>query len=1044
MKRGDESTREKLVRELFFEACDFEDVEARDRFLDDACGDDSRLRNEIYTLLSAHKESNTLLERNFLEEFDDSLDSLIGTTIGRYRILEKLGEGGFGEVYRVEQLEPIRRELALKIIKPGMDSREIIRRFESERQALAMLDHQNIAHIVDAGATDSGRPYFVMELACGLPITKYCDQNRLKIDGRLKLIEYICQGVHHAHQKGILHRDLNPSNIIVVQQDGRVIPKIIDFGIAKSLQGHLTGRTIPTRRELFVGTPDYVSPEQFTMNSDELDNRTDIYSLGSILYELVCGSPPFGKERFKHAGLSEINHVLTEVDPEKPSTHIHQSQDEQETLDQRSSTLAKLKTKLRGDLDAIIMKCLEKDRSRRYACVDDLAQDLAAFLDSRPVKASSPGLVYRGIRLLRRTRHVFFGWTAAGLLLIGLIAVLSKPFWGVVYPGKNEKSIAVLPFKDHSRMVENRHFTDGIHEGLIVEVSKIPGLKVIAEPSVREYRDSDKSLNTIANELGVELLLNGAVRWADDSVQLRVQLLDPEDNSHMWANTYIRLLTAENVFDIQYEISTEIASALGVVLLADESESEGQFPTTNLEALEAYYRGLECARNRSIVSTREAIAHFKKAVSIDDTFASAHAALATELLNLIRTSGISLDSMLDEVEAHIARGMEIDSSSSANYVVLAKLKALQRQYPEAESAIDKAIQLDPNNSNAYITKSWLLSLGPGGVLDWEMGSRQSIYLHKKALELDPNNPDALDWMAKVLTAEGRFEEALELRESFVSNRPTDVQALYALAEHLTRETRQFNEAIVLLRKAHSIDPSNTQVLEGLCTNYLLLGDLEAGMYWIDRYIGIQQDVLLRSQRSALKAIHQGTKEDRMESALKGLEEYPKDNNLLWHVTEVDLMNGHENLARLRYANAYPELFSKDAKVDMKVLWQAMNIARVLFLVDNAEQAKLLVDGCWDVLEKSLPDEYPVLKALLDVLDGNHDLAIDELNRFVEAGGSPYQILNRREFDVLGESPAFQSLLAEGDKRMAKQLQQLRQMEADGQLSPIPEMPAKQE
>lgn len=1041
----DDRQREIRVRDLFLEACDLDDPEQLEQFLDQACADDRQARQEVESLLSAEKESNTLFNKNFVEEFEESLGSLVGSKVGRYQVLEKLGEGGFGEVYRVEQLDPIRRKLALKIIKPGMDSREIIRRFESERQALALLDHQNICHIVDAGATEPGRPYFVMELASGQPITRYCDEHGLSIDERLNLFKQVCSGVEHAHKNGILHRDLNPSNIIIVEHDGQAIPKIIDFGIAKSIQGHLTGKTILTRREVFVGTPDYMSPEQFTLSSDDLDHRTDLYSLGCILYELVCGTTPFGKGRLKQAGLSEISRVLIEEDPEKPSTHIQKTQDTEELAENRDCTSAKLERKLRGDLDGIILKCLEKDRHRRYASVEELQQDLDAFLESRPVKASSPGIFTRSMKMLRRSRQSLSGWVAAFVLLIGLTVVLGTSFFSNSTSGEYEKSIGVLPFEDHGENVENRYFSDGIHEGLLVQISRIPGMRVIAETSVREYRDTGKNLKTIAEELGVSLLLKGGIRWAADSVQLNVQLLDPEDNTTIWADTYIRKLSPENVFEIEQEISTEVANALGVVLSSDATKPEERFPTTSIQALEAYYRGLECRKNVATNSTQEAIAHFKNAISLDENFAQAHTALASALMNLKLRSGVSLLDVLEEVDYHIARAMELDDASSPTHVALATLRILQRQYEEAGIAIEKAIQLDPSNSDAYTTKAMLLSLGPGGFPNYELGPRERIHLYEKALELDPNNANAMNWRVRILTAEGRHEEALELRKSIVATKPNDVLALYDLSVLLTRDAqkeRNFIEAVVVLRKAHSIDPYYIPVLNSLYMKHMVLGDYEAGRFWLDRYLSVQQERLSWLWRKADKEHHFGTAEDRLKTALLGLQESPRHTELLRHATEVDIMNGQADLARHRWKSAYPELFERDAKVDLNVIYETECVARILLLTGETEQAQHLIDGCWKVLDKSLPNEYRTLKSVLHVLEGDYDLALEKLRSLVEENYPPHHLRFYTEFAVLQDNPEFQSIVAEGERRMAEQLQQIHELEADGELAPIPDMPGK--
>src|SRR5688500_6720872 len=328
-----------------------------------------------------------------------------GGTIGRYKLLERIGEGGFGVVYMAEQLAPVRRKVALKVIKPGMDSRQVLARFDAERQALAIMDHPNIAKVFDGGMTDTGRPYFVMELVKGEPITSYCDANQLAPRQRLELFVQVCDAVQHAHQKGVIHRDIKPTNVLVMMYDTKPVVKVIDFGVAKALGQELTDRTLFTGFAQLLGTPLYMSPEQAGQSGLDVDTRSDIYSLGVLLYELLTGTTPFDKERFRRAAQEEIRRIIREEEPPRPSTRLSESKDRLPSISaQRHTEPAKLTKLVRGELDWIVMKALEKDRSRRYETANGLARDVQRYLNDETVQACPPSAGYRLGKFARRNK----------------------------------------------------------------------------------------------------------------------------------------------------------------------------------------------------------------------------------------------------------------------------------------------------------------------------------------------------------------------------------------------------------------------------------------------------------------------------------------------------------------------------------------------------------------------------------------------------------------------------------------------------------------
>jgi serine/threonine protein kinase/Tfp pilus assembly protein PilF len=408
-------------RELFAQALQIESAAQRATFLDQACGGDAALRGRVDGLLSEHENLGSYLEVPAAAMAVATIEPAIkrpGARIGRYRLLEQLGEGGMGTVWVAEQTEPVKRRVALKLIKPGMDTRQVLSRFEAERQALAVMDHPNIAKVFDGGMTEEGRPYFVMEYVKGVPITEYCDNARLSIRERLDLFVPVCQAVQHAHQKGIIHRDLKPSNILVCLYDGIPIPKVIDFGLAKAISQPLTEHTLYTAHGLMVGTPLYMSPEQAEFNNLDVDTRTDIYSLGVILYELFTGTTPLEKRQFKDAALQEILRLIKEVEPPKPSAKLSSSASLPSIAAQRSLEPAQLSRLVRGDLDWIVMKSLEKDRSRRYETANGLARDIARYLNDEPVEASPPSAAYRLQKFVRRNKRTLATAALVGLMLM--------------------------------------------------------------------------------------------------------------------------------------------------------------------------------------------------------------------------------------------------------------------------------------------------------------------------------------------------------------------------------------------------------------------------------------------------------------------------------------------------------------------------------------------------------------------------------------------------------------------------------------------------
>ena len=420
--------------EVFHQALALSLPGERAAYLERACAGDPVLRASIEALLQADEGASGFLLRpppGLAAHIDQPGREGPGTAIGPYKLLEPIGEGGMGVVYMAEQMQPLRRKVALKVIKPGMDTRQVIARFEAERQALALMDHPNIARILDAGATESGRPYFVMELVRGIPITEYCDRNRLTIAERLDLFMLVCQAVQHAHQKGIIHRDLKPSNVLITLHDGVPVPRVIDFGIAKATgQQSLTDKTLYTGFAELIGTPMYLSPEQAELSGIDVDTRSDIYSLGVLLYELLTGTTPFDHATFRKAALDEVRRIIREHEPPSPSTRLSGFDQTQTAIStNRQIDLRKLNHLLRGELDWITMKALEKDRHRRYETAGAFAADIARYRGNRPVEAGPPSGWYRLRKFVRRNRVVL---TTTVLVAFALIAGTAVSVWQAI------------------------------------------------------------------------------------------------------------------------------------------------------------------------------------------------------------------------------------------------------------------------------------------------------------------------------------------------------------------------------------------------------------------------------------------------------------------------------------------------------------------------------------------------------------------------------------------------------------------------------------
>ncbi len=582
----------------------------RKAFVEEQCHGNPKLRDDLFDLLHSHKSAGNFLES--LSEKDshniaERLKSIApaeesqGDQIGRYHLLELIGEGAWGSVWMAQQTEDINRRVAVKILKLGLDTKEFLARFEAERQMLAMMEHPNIARVLDAGATEYGRPYLVMELIKGMQLLKYADIKRLTISDRVKLFIKVCHALQHAHQKGVIHRDIKPSNILVSILDDEVSPKVIDFGVAKSNQFRLTDKTLFTSINTHIGTPAYSSPEQFEFSGAEIDQRSDVYSLGAVLYEFLSGTTPFNSENELNTGMEAFRTVILEKEAAKPSSHFSSlSEDRQvEIASKRFITKSKLNSLLKGDLDWIILKCLEKDPKRRYETAHALAADLQAFLDNKPVSAAAPSFTYRIRKSITRKRTAYAIWLEIALLLVAALAVFSfiRPRPSGPPPVEFEltqrieapsrsisltrNSIAVLPFVNTSSDPENEFLSDGLTAEILNALSQIPSLRVPARTSSFVFKGKTDDIKKIGKLLNVDTILEGSVQKSGNQLRVTAQLINVADGYQLWSQKYDREIT--NIFEIQDDIARSIVNKLQLNLAGTKKLTQKRHPSENAE-----------------------------------------------------------------------------------------------------------------------------------------------------------------------------------------------------------------------------------------------------------------------------------------------------------------------------------------------------------------------------------------------------------------------------------------------------------------------------
>ncbi|HET6573304.1 MAG TPA: protein kinase [Fimbriiglobus sp.] len=765
----------KKARDLFLYAVGKLPPEQWDRYVAEACGGDAELARQARRLLQVHREAGSFLESPIVAGgttrfFDSVLGDepaagppleCVGTVIGPYKLLEPIGEGGFGVVFMAEQQHPMRRKVALKVLKPGMDTRQVVARFEAERQALALMDHPNIAKVLDGGETLSGRPYFVMELIRGVPVTAFCDQNRLDVRGRLGVFVAVCWAVQHAHQKGVIHRDLKPTNILVTLHDGVPVPKVIDFGIAKAVGQSLTDKTLFTGFAQLVGTPLYMSPEQAELSGLDVDTRSDIYSLGVLLYELLTGTTPFDWDRLRTVSFDELRRIISEEEPARPSTRMSTLGLVADTASvNRRSDPGRLSRLFRGELDWIVMTALEKDRNRRYESAAALAADVARYLADEPVQACPPSAWYRVRKLARRHKGVLVGVA----LLIGTLLVLFAGLGWVLSDRAARHARTAFEVNQFLQRAESLYKDNKFPEA-VAEVQKAH--------SVLGTADGDEDLHRRVQQRLTELEM--AAKLEELPIELETQ------RDRVYAE-YARLFQD---FGIDVEaLSTEEAAAR----IADSS-----IKLNLVLALDRWANTLRSDPRRPAPARWQRLQAIALAADPDPWRLRYNAATEARDVKALRK-------LADGVDPNRLRTRELaalgDSLREAGDVTasVAFLRKVQRRYP-ADYAINASL-------------GWSLrKLDPP---QWD----EAIAFRRIAVAVRPRSPTANFYLGFSLQKQEKLDEAMAYYETTIALEPGHAPAQLSLAQVLSARGKP-EQALVHFRKASELLPSDPFPLNGL-------------------------------------------------------------------------------------------------------------------------------------------------------------------------------------------------------------------------------------
>jgi serine/threonine protein kinase len=901
------------VKELFEAALELDSLQ-RAAFLAENCRDKT-LRQQVERLLNDYQEAGSFLDApalnpnipvpNALGQIqggDESLlhpqseklsatatsaeaeDPMVGRQFGAYKLVRQVGRGGMAAIFLATRADDeYNKQVAVKVVQPGLDSRDLLNRFRAERQTLAGLDHPNIVKLLDGGSTPEGLPFLVMDYVEGSQIDEYCDQHKLSVDERLQLFGKVCDAVQYAHQNLVIHRDLKPSNILVV---GDGTPKLMDFGIAKvlSLEPRTQGLAV-TQTGTRCMTPAYASPEQ--MRGKQVTPATDIYSLGVVLYELLTGHRPY---RLTEHTPAEIERAICEQEPENPSTAISRVENDTssdgkpitrtpELVSQaREGQPDKLRRRLRGDLDNIVLKALQKEPQRRYESVADFSQDIDRHLLHLPVRARPSTFTYRVWKFTQRHRAEV---SAAFTVLVVIAAVALFTFNTLRSRGRlatgvsnaRIQSLAVIPFANLSGDPDQEYFSDGMTDALITDLAQIGSVKVISRTSTMQYKKTKKTLPEIARELNVDGIVEGTVQRSGDRVRITAQLIHGPSDKHIWANSYER--DVSDVLAIERDVTQEIARQIQAQVTTEYAASLQQPRPANPKALEAYLQGNyhlnRQGRGGGDEEKKKAAEYFQQAIDADPNFAPAYNGLANAHFNLLWPS--SEDAKI--VRTGAERALELDPTFSDARVTLGHLRLCSWDFRAAEDELRRAVALNPNNANAHeILGDFLNDIGR-----LDEGLRES----QIAQGLDPNQDHlmfaldsrrdydrAIAWILMMLksdpdngyfhhnlfrsyAAKGIYKDAVNELETTIrlvgfSETATKIHHAFEISGYRGAMQQYADELEHLTATKQVFIPIN------LAEVYAALGDKDRAFYWLEEAYR-QRDMVAAANGLGLEMIN---------------------------------------------------------------------------------------------------------------------------------------------------------------------------------------------